>query len=79
MLSKLFIPGKNWGLSLAELVSFLEAKGIKFAVCSFSKEFFVVNIEEESGCWAIADLGGFIKIGDATATKRLKRRLTGTL
>ncbi len=68
MLSKLFIPGKNWGLSLAELVSFLEAKGIKFAVCSFSKEFFVVNIEEESGCWAIADLGGFIKIGDATAT-----------
>jgi tRNA G10 N-methylase Trm11 len=67
MLPKLFIPGKNWCLSLAELASFLEARGTKFAVCSFSKEFFTVNIED-SGCWAIADLGGFIKIGDATAT-----------
>jgi tRNA G10 N-methylase Trm11 len=68
MLFQLFIPGKNWRLSLAELVSFLEARGIKFAVCSFSKEFFVIRIEEDSGCWAIADLGGFIKIGDVTAT-----------
>jgi tRNA G10 N-methylase Trm11 len=64
---QLFIPGKNWRLSLAELASFLEARKAKFKVHSFSKEFFVVKIEEE-GAWGIADLGGFIKIGDVTAT-----------
>jgi tRNA G10 N-methylase Trm11 len=65
---QLFIPGKNWRLSLAELVSFLEARKARFRVSSFSKEFFVVEIEEEKGGWGIVDLGGFIKIGDVTAT-----------
>jgi tRNA G10 N-methylase Trm11 len=63
---QIFIPGKNWRLSLAELVSFLEAKRIKFAVCSFSKEFFVVSTEEV-GFSIIADLGGIIKIGASVA------------
>jgi len=65
---QLFIPGKNWRLSLAELASFIETRKAKFRVRSFSKEFFVVEIEEEKGGWGIADLGGFIKIGDVTAT-----------
>jgi tRNA G10 N-methylase Trm11 len=64
---QVFIPGKNWRLSLAELASFLKARKAELEVCSFSKEFFVVNIEENSGAWSIADLGGFIKIGAATA------------
>jgi len=59
---QLFIAGKNWRLSLAELVSFLETKRIKFTVCSFSKEFFVVSTEEVDSS-IIADLGGIIKIG----------------
>jgi len=63
---QLFIPGKNCRLSLAELVSYLEAKRIKFAVCSFSKEFFVVSTEEV-GFPIIADLGGIIKIGASVA------------
>ena len=47
---------------------FLEARKVKFKVHSFSKEFFVVKIEEEKGGWGIVDLGGFIKIGDITVT-----------
>jgi tRNA G10 N-methylase Trm11 len=65
--TQLFIPGKNWKLSLAELVSFLEARKVKFEVYSFSKEFFTVRIREDRSFGAIADLGGFIKIGDVTA------------
>lgn len=61
--TKVFIPGKNWKLSLAELVSFLEARGARFEICSFSREFFVVNILESSVSLDIADFGGIIKIG----------------
>jgi tRNA G10 N-methylase Trm11 len=68
MLFQLFIPGKNWCLSLAELASFLEARKAKFEVNSLSKEFFVVRFDEDKGFWNIADLGGFIKIGEVTAT-----------
>jgi tRNA G10 N-methylase Trm11 len=66
--TQVFIPGKNWRLSLAELAMFLEARKTKFEVYSFSKEFFMVKIDEDRGFGAIADLGGFIKIGDVTAT-----------
>lgn len=68
MSAQLFIPGKNWKLSLAELASFLEARKAKLEVNSLSKEFFVVRISEDEGYWTIADLGGFIKIGEVTAT-----------
>jgi tRNA G10 N-methylase Trm11 len=61
-----FIPGKNWKLSLAELVSFLEAREVKFEVCAFSKAFFATSIEKSAGALAIADLGGIIKIGEVT-------------
>jgi tRNA G10 N-methylase Trm11 len=62
-----FIPGKNWILSLAELVSFLEAREIKFEIGSFSKEFFVGSTDEIDGASAIADLGGILKIGRVAA------------
>jgi tRNA G10 N-methylase Trm11 len=73
---QLFIPGKNWRLSLAELASFLEARRIKFAVCSLSKEFFVVSAEEKVDASIIDDLGGTIKIGDSAtnfSTETVKR------
>jgi tRNA G10 N-methylase Trm11 len=63
---QLFIPGKNWRLSLAELVSLLKYRRIKFAVCAVSKEFFVVGIEEKIAS-IIEDLGGTIKIGVSAA------------
>jgi tRNA G10 N-methylase Trm11 len=66
--TQVFIPGKNWKLSLAELASFIEARKNKFKVYLFPKEFFVVKIEEDRDFRAIADLGGFIKIGDVTET-----------
>jgi tRNA G10 N-methylase Trm11 len=65
---QLFIPGKNWRLSLAELISFLEAKTVKFAVFSFSREFFVVIIEEKVDSPIIDALGGTIKIGVSAAS-----------
>jgi tRNA G10 N-methylase Trm11 len=71
-----FISGKNWKLSLAELVSFLEAREVKFEMRSFSKEFFAVSIEEIVGALAIADLGGILKIGSVAtdfATQRVEK------
>ena len=63
---KLFIPGKNWQLSLAELAVFMETRGTKVRVYSLSKEFFVVNAEEFDA--SIIDyLGGTIKIGISAA------------
>ena len=65
---ELFISGKNWKLSLAELTSYLKNREIKFEVQFFSKEFFAVNIEAESlGTSVIEDLGGTIKIGEVKA------------
>ena len=61
-----FIPGKNWKLSLAELVSFLEARRARFEVCVFSREFFAVNIHDDANVRDIADFGGIIKIGSAS-------------
>ncbi len=64
---QLFIPGKNWCLSLAELASFFEARGIKFSACAVSKEFFVFSVEEKVDAAIINDLGGTIKIGASVA------------
>ena len=62
MLTNLFISGKNWRLSLAEIVAYLNAKKIGFGVKFFSKEFFALDIEPGANL-AIEDLGGTIKIG----------------
>jgi tRNA G10 N-methylase Trm11 len=62
---QLFIPGKNWRLSLAELAALLENRGTKFAVHSFSKEFLVVSANVDASI--IDDLGGIIKIGVSAA------------
>jgi len=61
------ISGKNWKLSLAELIAFLEARKVQFGVRQLSREFFAVSIEEDANALAIADLGGTLKIGAAKA------------
>jgi len=63
-----FIPGKNWKLSLAEVVSFLAARNYHYEVCELTKAFFTVSVDEGLGASVIADLGGFIKIGRVAAT-----------
>lgn len=64
MYTIIIIPGKNWLLSLAELVAFLETKKTKFQIKYFSKEFFIVEFEKKIKPSIIDDLGGVIKIGE---------------
>ncbi len=61
------ISGKNWKLSLAELIAFLETRGVRFEVRQISREFFVVDIESGLGALTIEDLGGILKIGAVKA------------
>jgi tRNA G10 N-methylase Trm11 len=63
-----FIPGKNWKLSLAEFVSFLEARNCHYEVCELTKAFFTVGVDEGLSASVIADLGGIIKIGRVAAS-----------
>jgi len=58
-----FVPGKNWRLSLAELVAFLDTRKTDFAVHEFSREFFEVNINASHSHLSADDFGGIIKIG----------------
>jgi tRNA G10 N-methylase Trm11 len=64
MQSQVFISGKNWILSLAELTAYLQTHNNKFEVQYFSREFFVIEVEKTLGPLEMADLGGTIKIGD---------------
>ena len=64
----IFIPGKNWKLSLAELILFLRAREVEFKVLSFSREFFVIQTEEKTNTIDASSLGGNIKIGLAEKT-----------
>ncbi len=59
----LFISGKNWILSLAELIEYFSARNNKFEVQYFSREFFAINLEKNLDISVMMDLGGTIKIG----------------
>ena len=61
---ELFISGKNWRLSLAELTAYLKAREIKFEINFFSKEFFTLTFENRLETSVIDALGGTIKIGE---------------
>jgi tRNA G10 N-methylase Trm11 len=60
----LFISGKNWMLSLAELTTYFKARDIRFEIQFFSGEFFALSFEKEFESTIIMDLGGTIKIGE---------------
>ena len=65
MPTKLFISGKNWMLSLAELTSYFKAREIDFEIQLFSGEFFVLSFKKDFAAPAVmADLGGTIKIAE---------------
>jgi tRNA G10 N-methylase Trm11 len=68
MVTYIFISGKNWILSLAELVEYFQARQIKFEIQYFNREFFIINFEKKIHTSLIADLGGTIKIGELKAT-----------
>jgi tRNA G10 N-methylase Trm11 len=67
MPTQLFISGKNWMLSLAELTAYFKAREINFEIQFFSGEFFALSFEKDFDTSAIADLGGTIKIGEVKA------------
>lgn len=68
MFTEVFISGKNWKLSLAELVFFLENNKVKFEVPFFSKDYFIVKEEQNIGAQAVAKLDGTIKSGTVLAS-----------
>ena len=75
-----FIPGKNWRLSLAELTAFMETREVAFKICDFHRDFFSVNAEAEADRFPIDDFGGLIKIGAARnvlSTELLKKFFIG--
>ncbi len=64
MPTKLFISGKNWMLSLAELTSYFKAREIDFEIQFFSGEFFVLSFKGDFEATIINGLGGTIKIAE---------------
>lgn len=65
--SYMFVCGKNWKLSLAEIVSYLDARGCKFEVSAFSRSFFVIKTESPLENSIIDELGGTLKIAEVAA------------
>ncbi|MCW4010859.1 MAG: hypothetical protein NWF05_09610 [Candidatus Bathyarchaeota archaeon] len=68
-----FVSGKNWKLSLAEIASYLDARGIKFEVSEFSRSFFTIKTETALDASVIDDLGGTLKITQVAAFVPTKR------
>jgi len=64
----LFISGKNWTLSLAELTEYFKARAIEFKIDYFSTEFFALTFPTPLNPSVIDDLGGTIKIAEAKGT-----------
>jgi hypothetical protein len=61
--SYVIIPGKNWKLSLAELMTFLKTGGINFNITDISKSFFTLTSEPTLDPNIVDSLGGTIKLG----------------
>ncbi len=77
--SLIFIPGKNWRLSLAELISFCESRHINVEVSEYSRAFFVLRASDPNMI-DISLLGGTIKIGKIVGrleTEVVKEALLG--
>ena len=62
MQTYLFISGKNWILSLAELSQYFKARAVECKIDYFSTEFFVITFQKDLNPHVIDDLGGTIKI-----------------
>ena len=60
----IFILGKNIDLSIAEIVSYLEKKKIKFTIVEKGTNFLIIRSDEETCEKIIDDFGGTIKIGE---------------
>lgn len=68
MLKLLFISGKNWILSLAELTNYFSSHNIRYRIEYFSREFFVIEFANNFEYEKIVELGGTLKIGEIKTT-----------
>jgi tRNA G10 N-methylase Trm11 len=57
-----FIAGKNWKLSLAEIISYLRARSCTIRIIEISKPFFLIEAMKPLDPTVIDELGGTIKI-----------------
>jgi tRNA G10 N-methylase Trm11 len=57
-----FVPGKNWQLSLAELGSYFTTRECRFRVTNLSKSFFVLESDRHLDPVIADELGGTLKI-----------------
>ncbi|MDR1993024.1 MAG: methyltransferase domain-containing protein [Nitrososphaerota archaeon] len=62
MSTYIFVSGKNWTLSLAELGTYFQTRNLKFKIDYFSTEFCKLTVESPLNTKIINDLGGTIKI-----------------
>jgi tRNA G10 N-methylase Trm11 len=62
MQTYLFVSGKNWILSLAELTAYFKTRAIECKIDYFSTEFFIITFQKDLNLHVIDDLGGTIKI-----------------
>jgi tRNA G10 N-methylase Trm11 len=70
-----FVPGKNWKLSLAELVACFKGRNCWFEFSDLGPAFFAVTVDRALSASIAADLGGIIKIGKVVtnlATRTVK-------
>jgi len=61
--SHVFILGKNWKLSFAELLAFMKTRGSEFRIVDVSDSFVALEAGELAGPEIVSDLGGTLKIG----------------
>jgi tRNA G10 N-methylase Trm11 len=59
-----FVSGKNWVVSLAELAVYFKTREIEFKIDYFSTKFFTITCPQELNPEMISDLGGTIKIAE---------------
>jgi hypothetical protein len=67
MQTYLFVSGKNWILSLAELTAYFKTRAIECKIDYFSTEFFIITFQKDLNPAVIDDLGGTIKIASLKA------------
>jgi tRNA G10 N-methylase Trm11 len=68
----IFIHGKNPDLSIAEIVSYLEARSVEFNIIEATDNFTIIDIQKIPDNM-IDDLGGTIKIGEVLFSSNKKK------
>ena len=68
MFTLLFISGKNWQLSLSEIIAYMQTNQINFEIQNFTKEYFIIQTQQKIAPTIINNLGGTIKIGQTVLT-----------